>query len=166
MMAFKPPGLLRGLSPQQSYDDYLAGWMWGHVEKIIHSPHVSGIRIGQYFHPLIFARMIAKIAHGTAVLAYGLTGFSPCLTDIIRGTDLSKLWWLIGGDPSRPVSETKKHFDVRLLTKEPETNPDPDYIMAEIRLFGNLGAPIYWAIVGENLKKRTPLQSYRGPNRK
>jgi hypothetical protein len=44
--AFKPPGLIRGISVEQSSKDFLAGWQWCHMEKIIYDPSWQSKRAG------------------------------------------------------------------------------------------------------------------------
>jgi hypothetical protein len=158
--AFKAPGILRHLTPEQSANDYLAGWCWNHMEQFQMNPSFHSVRVRSTFHPIIFARMIAKVAHCVAVQRFGVDGFEPFLTEIIRGIDLSKTWYFIGGDDVRPVVPIASHLLARLFIGEPKT--EGDYIFAEIRLFANLGAPIYYAIVGQNPKRGIGLQPYRG----
>jgi hypothetical protein len=156
MVRLKTPGILRGLSPQQSLADWEGDW-WRYVEPpeqndAIKSPmYVSGV-----FDTLLFARMLAKMAHGAAVQSYGLDGFKPFLRDIILGVDLSKTAYLIGGYTEKLLPGPDHLF---LATMQLET-AGIIYVAVAMRLFANLapfhdledGAPAYTAIVGEYLK--------------
>jgi hypothetical protein len=148
--AFKSPGILRGLSPEESAMDYMAGWQWVHAEHFTPNPYFHSIRSRMPFEPVTFARLIAKIAHCITVRAEGIDGFEPFLTDIIRGKDLSKLWYFIGGLDTRPTPYGRP-LSTSLWVGEPGRKDD--FIFAEIRLFADLGAPIYYAIVGQNPKR-------------
>jgi hypothetical protein len=101
--AFKTPGVLRGLSPEESVRDYMAGWQWVHAEHFTPNPYFHSVRSSMPFEVVTFARLIAKIAHCITVRAEGVDGFEPFLTDIIRGKDLSKLWYFVGGLDTRPI---------------------------------------------------------------
>ncbi|HZM45685.1 MAG TPA: hypothetical protein VFC14_12690 [Burkholderiales bacterium] len=92
-------------------------------------------------NPHIFARMLAKIAHSFAVAEIGLDNFTPFLQKmIIEGIETPSYY--VGGDFTVPPAERDgaMHW-VRL-------QPDDNYLVATIRLFAPLGAPLYHIIVG------------------
>jgi hypothetical protein len=163
MSAFKSPGILRDLSPEQSAKDYLAGWHWRHMEPTKLNPISNTIRAKITFDPVIFGRLIAKIAHGISVVRFGINGFQPFLSHIILGKDLSKMWYYVGGDPIRPPKPINSHLLTRIFIAPEQI--ERDLIFAEIRLFANLGAPIYYAIVGQNPSRSSSLQPYGGNRR-
>jgi len=160
---FEGPGLLRGLTPEESEKHFIASrppWMRADRPKPGHE--FAEIKFGAYFDPVPFARLIAKIAHGVTVRHYGPDGFEPFLKEIIRGDDLSKLWYYVGGAPTDPIP-VDRHISYKICRRDNETLPD--YLVVEIRLFANLGAPIYYALVGQNPKDGGGLAPYGRRNR-
>lgn len=99
------------------------------------------------FHGGYFMRLLAKTAHALAVAKYGLGAFKPLLPDVILRPGLNNV---VGGEfrdyPPDPHLHNAilKHVNAQGRT----------YLVADIRLFAKLGAPLYSVVVGE-LQGRT-----------
>jgi HNH endonuclease len=92
-----------------------------------------------------YVRMIAKIGHSLAVSRYGLNYFVPYLRHIIMNEVGPEAFEYIGGLPERPHYGKELH-GLKLRTIRVGTRI---LIVAEIRLFATLEAPIHLAVVGE-----------------
>jgi hypothetical protein len=156
---FKLPGLMRGLSPRKSARDYFAGH-WFHNEPVESGAEPKlPMWIPGDIHYLLLARMLAKIAHGMAVWTFGLEGFEPYLTNFILGDDVSKAFYLVGGEPiPRPPHKTHLHLEISRGTIK---GSNQKQIFAAIRLFADRftrerpklgGSPVYLVVVGKYLK--------------
>jgi hypothetical protein len=104
-----------------------------------------------------FSQLLAKIAHGFAVLELGIDGFTPLLPEIILkdyGGDNSFSWYhLIGGNPSQfAPSEAQHVLGWGFFQKDA-----CEYLIVSLRLLANEGAPIYFAVAGT----LTPEQSIK-----
>ncbi|RYZ14915.1 MAG: hypothetical protein EOP49_53400 [Sphingobacteriales bacterium] len=121
--------------------------MWQHIEP---SPHRGAdgvpIKTQTKFNVEVFCRLIAKTAHCAAVQKFGLDGFTPFLTDIILGNDLSKVSHLIG---CRSVGEPPAASHYEIFFGQPRNPNLSKYILCSVRIFADLGAPSYLAVVGE-----------------
>jgi hypothetical protein len=147
---FKQPRILRGLNPWQcsEAESLIDTWRYKESnEKGTEPPWPVYIeREASYW---MLQRMIAKIAHGMAVWTFGLDNFRPYLMDIILGKDLSECYYLLGGVPAaKPPGRTPYEMQIVKATVGTTRNQ----ILVSVRLFSDLGAPIYTAIVGEYLK--------------
>jgi hypothetical protein len=95
-----------------------------------------------------FCQLIAKIAHGFAVLEFGLGGFSPLLPELVLrnyGGDNSLSWFhLVGGEPHHCAPSEAQHT----LGWTVGENGNTVYLIVILRLFDNLGAPVYYAAAG------------------
>jgi hypothetical protein len=99
---------------------------------------VTGYNLGGV-HPLLFARMLGKIAHATAV--FGMDCFTPLLLDLILGRT-AVLTDLVGGLLENHPPEPHTHMlDIAL-------RPSLNLIFVKIRLFAQMGAPIYHVVAG------------------
>lgn len=105
------------------------------------------------FDILRFCQMLAKIAHSYASAQFGLLGFRPLLTEFItkkfKGPAMiPECYNFIGGyndnfAPSKAL-HTLGHNIVCVGNNR--------YFVVYIRLFSNLGAPVYSLVVGEKYK--------------
>lgn len=93
-----------------------------------------------------FARMLMKIAHGWAVVEYGLGGFEPFLPDLILGKR-SDFLTFVG---SARDNQTSCGSDHRIAIGDYGTAPRR-WIVAQINLFERFEAPGYRVIVGQHL---------------
>ena len=92
-----------------------------------------------------YVRMIAKIGHALAVSRYGLNHFIPFLRHIILHDTGPEAYEFIGGRPEQPHDSEELHgLTLRALQVGARI-----LLVAEIRLFATLGAPIHLAVVGE-----------------
>ncbi len=102
-----------------------------------------------------FCQLLAKIAHGFAVLELGIEGFAPLLPEIILkdyGGDNTFSWYhLLGGNPSQfAPSEAQHVLGWGFFQKDAD-----EYVIVSLRLLANEGAPVYFAVAGT----LTPEQS-------
>jgi hypothetical protein len=104
-----------------------------------------------------FCQLLAKIAHGFAVLELGIDGFEPLLPEIILkdyGGDNSFSWFhLIGGDPRSLAPSEALHVLGWGFFEKVGT----EYLIVSLRLLANAATPIYYAVAGT----LTPEQSAR-----
>jgi hypothetical protein len=145
---FLPPGVLLGRPIERSG---LCG-MW--ALQLNSYDHATLRKIKEFASPSIdtihFSQLLAKIAHGFAVSQIGLDGFTPLLTDFIRrefarDEEYSDFYNLIGGDPNDYVADDALH----LIGGHFYEKVGRTYFVIDIRLFANLGAPVFMATVGE-----------------
>ncbi len=92
-----------------------------------------------------FVRMIAKIGHALAVARYGPDYFVPFLRDIILEDAGPEAFEYVGGRPEVP-HETDELHGLTLRTLRVGRRI---LLVAEVRLFATLGAPVHMAVVGE-----------------
>ncbi|NML06977.1 hypothetical protein [Sphingomonas sp. G-3-2-10] len=119
------------------------------------------IRKGQ-INPSKFCRMLAKIAHGYAVLSLGIDGFDHLLTPMIL-KEGERIFWYVGGYPeiapalNFAISDTIIHA---LLIWQKDSPDGESLVGVDIQLFANLrdvhpdvsgsGMPIYSVVVGNS----------------
>ena len=145
-------GILIGRDPTDKVQIYGEVWEWP-SETTAKTLQATLAYSGKVDH-IIFARMLAKIAHGYAVAQMGLDGFIPMLPDYILEQRPDVLH-VVGGDPrfhtpSVHSSTTTIHF-LQLGVSE---WPAGEFLTCEIRLFSTLaglegkGMPIYQVVIG------------------
>lgn len=100
----------------------------------------NSIRVGK-FEPLMFARFLAKIAHGYAVAELGIDAFEPTTRALIRGHD-SRMNQFVGGQLGADLPADELHCLRHCIRN------DSGAIVVCIRLFALLSAPIYHVLVG------------------
>ena len=144
------PGLLRGQPPTENFEGELVARLIEHEVRAHATPDGRKVKLGAV-NMLLFARMLAKIAHSYAVANLGLSAFSPLLPDLILGRSAAAPW-LVGGDASAPPLETERSLhDVYLqhcLTS------DVEYVLVAVRLFAFVGMPRYHVVVGKANTRR------------
>lgn len=91
-----------------------------------------------------FARMLMKIAHGWAVVEFGLDGFEPFLPDLILGKQDDFLTFVGSTRIVQPARGNDHMIAVANFGTEPRR-----WIVAQINLFERFGAPGYRVIVGQ-----------------
>jgi len=115
------------------------------AEKLAHYGAAGSFRQAS---PDQFAKMIAKIAHATAVAKFGLGSFEPLLTDFIRGIDERWGYW-VGKCPESPEPYPgNKAVSVQIYLQGP---PHAGILLGRVRLFEVLGGPIYDTPIGRLL---------------
>lgn len=143
MLRFLMPGLLVG-RPRDGTSITFSAWTGGLLSQIppnttVHSP---------WFRPDHFCAMLAKIAHAYVIACHGIeiiNQYVPVLPNLIFGDMIDDS--LIGSDPAlhQPQNSNKN------AVHELRTIQTPDGLMvAQIRLFANLGAPNYFVVFGKN----------------
>ena len=95
------------------------------------------------------ARFLSKIAHATAVAAYGLESFDPWLQKFILGNDDCDFSYYVAGHENKMVDNKGEH-SVSLGTWE----NDGLRIGARVRLFCKYGTPDYEVAVGRFKTRR------------
>lgn len=123
---------------------------WAHVTNPeVIKQYPKGTRVGGTpFHPGKWLRMLAKVAHSYAVAKEGIDGFTPLLRDLIRGRD-DDYGLLIGILDRKTPQERGTLHAVYLWIAHVSGAVEKRYLVAEIHLFTNLGAPHYHIVVGE-----------------
>jgi hypothetical protein len=145
--AFYMPALITGiLTP-----DYPAMWVQAALGKNLHKAvgekyeRATRVQTQSRFHPELFAKMLAKIGHSFAV-AEANGKFRPLLGRAIIGKEPWRSGYYVGGDPNWwPKSEYLNEVSLQQMTGA----DGKTYCVAQIRLFGDLGAPVYYVVVGE-----------------
>jgi hypothetical protein len=99
----------------------------------------------QPLHQPSLRRMLAKIAHSMTVAEIGLARFRPFLLDTICGKGENAHEFVGGYHENRPKLQ-HRHEITTMAHEIGETT----LIVAEIRLFADLGAPTYVVVVGEH----------------
>jgi hypothetical protein len=154
----EPPGIFHGKAPAPINTDQAWTWIADEPEKRMNAllkPGDLGWEIRIETKPLVFARMLAKIAHAFTVARLGLETFKPFLPPLILGEDQNAAY-LIGGaapptdpEPAQPYSDSTLHH---ILTFQVMSAPGkPDLLVFTVRLFKHIGSPTYYVIVGEPL---------------
>jgi hypothetical protein len=117
--------------------------------------------------PLVFARLLAKIAHAASVGWISLESFKPFLPPLILGED-DKAAYLVGGAapptaPSPAQAYRKDTLHHRMEIRPMSSPGKPDLLADSLRLFLHIGSPTYWVIVGELLPVGREKLTLKGP---
>jgi hypothetical protein len=148
---FHLPGILDGKLPREDHP----GVLWSAYDEkeaalLRRSHSVKGHRLGS-FNAAPFCRMLAKIGHAYAVARMGgVEKFEPLLPDVIFNRTSTPSYW-VGGVFEVPPVEPHLH---KLDLIDVYTPDGSTYVVVDIRLFANLGAPQYRVVVG---KRREPI---------
>lgn len=117
-----------------------------------HATATEGYRLARV-HPMLFARMLAKIAHTFAVAQYGIYSFLPLALPLILGTS-NDPGRFVGGNAvadamSKVDTDSSKylHYVQRLDALDKN---DVRYFGVSIQLFSCFGMPTYHVIVGRS----------------
>lgn len=100
------------------------------------------------YHPDLFMRFLAKIAHSYACGALGMSSFQPLLKDyIINGTEDGRIF--VGGEVEiePPVPEL-----YRVLFGTLDRSDGVQFLAVKIRLLSYMGTPTYTVVVGQGFK--------------
>jgi hypothetical protein len=148
LMVFNAPGILCARTVgrsgiQGAWAQELGNRVQGFVNRGVRnfaSPSMDTVR---------FCQLLAKIAHGFAVAELGLDGFMPMLPPFILREFGAKENWpncyhVVGGNPFDWAPDEALHV---LGWGFPDSGHQ--YLVVLIRLFANLGAPIFQVVVGE-----------------
>ena len=100
-----------------------------------------------------FCRILAKIAHGFAVLSLGMNGFIPILPNFIMGKHDIHMLHYVGGYSEIPPASANLHE----IGIEDPTDRTWKHIVVTVRLFAQFGAPVYRIIAGDRINPKPPL---------
>lgn len=103
----------------------------------------GGLHVAEV-NPTLFARFLAKIAHGYAVAHLGMDGFRPYLPPVIL-RDTEDPFRYVGGYLEPPPNPGALH---QVTQGYAEIN-GAKYVLVRIRLFALLGAPEYVVVAGD-----------------
>jgi hypothetical protein len=154
---FGLPGIMRNAAPGA---DWPEGRM--NVWRVEHDPVAIARYLGgtnnwttiatrHRFQVEPFAKLLAKIAHCWSVVSYGLAGFNSFIPDLITGRD-PNLGYYVGSDPELGEPQRLGYHEVTTY------EADSGYICCAIRLFPDLGSPLYRVVVGTPNRDR--MQGY------
>lgn len=124
-------------------------WQWNSVDPAAYmaAKGINGYTSSQ-FDPLMWARLLAKIAHGYIISELGdvfAKGIhKPLLPDLIRGK--SRDFQHIVGGAGRPHNAAPFSF---WPTIKGVSDEDTEYLIVYLWLFAELGAPRYMIVAGE-----------------
>lgn len=136
------------------------GSLWGTapnpVERLKGLPPGTGLSVK--FKPDKFARVLAKIAHGFAVLSLGTEGFDPFLKKVIISEE-GEVGRFVGMTPfgvnsKPPVADGHLH----LLDLDFVTNDDVRYVVARIQLFCDWEKSPHYVVICGTLRGDLPAQ--------
>lgn len=156
MATFAPPGLVRGVAPSSIFENPVLHpfALTDHDERcsqLVKAHGANGFVIPQVpFHATAFAKMIAKMAHSTAVAFWGLDSFTPLLPPIIRNQDPNIAYFVGCAESEIDLSASEPGYKMAFSLM---ANPDGSdrLLAAYIRLFPWIsGTPTYMAIVGRS----------------
>jgi hypothetical protein len=145
MFKLEPPGMLTG---GQEHD-------WPASRILIRPLTMRGVERGSYTVEFrhgggdtkTFSRLIAKIAHAHAVDVFGLGGFEPLTTNLIREIPPLRTSALVGA--ASTVEPTTGEHERHTLREEWATGLDgTELLLVRVRLFGDKGMPTYVVVVG------------------
>jgi len=145
-MRLDPPTILTGKPPETNFHrgDIWVSYEPADIGKIQNAYRAKHFILGK-FDVTSFTRMLAKIAYAHAVSMMGYGSFSPLVLDVIFArTNIPSHW--VGGDLKIPSAEGVIH---QLKLNDDYRVNGRRYIVADIRLFALLGAPVYRVVVGE-----------------
>jgi len=134
---------LRGL-PDTNTVRNAGFWSWVDVEKGRAVARRLGTRTinSNESHPAIFVQMLAKIGHAYAVSQYGVDGFEPLAVDwaLDRKRTIN---YIVGCDETIPPQPEPDLHRLQLYV-----HAENRTIACQVRLFAQLGAPLYHVVVG------------------
>ena len=145
---FHPPNVLFGLPPTVDVPNWVPIAVYSRDElNAFTKTHNWDQQIRVQMRALEYAQMLAKIGHSYAVTVMGYGEFSPLAVDLILGRTKNISHAVGGSWDDVPADPTKQHsaqiqvvFDAGLRR---------NFVVVEIRLFAQLGTPIYQVVVGE-----------------
>jgi hypothetical protein len=145
MPVWPNPFILSGLPAPDSFMG--AQWVYNpnDMKRVLSDFNAESI-ISENLDPMKFARMIAKIAHSHTVAVMGLESFQPLLPPLILGYRRDYID-LVGGVPEEHPSLPQASLTMSFQTAH--QSDGKIFGIFNIRLFANLGGPIYRVVVGE-----------------
>lgn len=119
-------------------------------------PDAKKLTIHGQHNPSLFARMLAKIAHSFAVAEYGFSSVVPLLPPLILGKTVNDSFNHLVGSLKLIPPKSKDMTEVRLIRMRTYVT-GKEYLVAEIRIFGDLGMPVHLVVVGASEGLGEPL---------
>lgn len=118
-------------------------------------------------HGDCYARMLAKIAHGMMVAAYGLDNVAPFLLDIILRGDLSKASYFIGRDDTDLTGGARRgvganHMAISLV--KAKAGPWPFIVAVNLRLFAHIPETPSYLLMAGAVQQDLPINSLWRPH--
>jgi hypothetical protein len=117
--------------------------------------------VNYHYDLIMFARMLAKIAHSFAVAELGEENFSPLLLDIILDKDCSYIGSLVGRSEwssFRSADVPSLHYIGMYLSGDGVTVGAWKWVVVEIRLFKTWSNVTYTIVVGRVTATRSILK--------
>lgn len=155
---FLPPGILAGI-PR---DEEIRGTL--HFVDLNPDGPKSGesLILGGNLSAKTYARLLAKIGHAYAAAECGIDNFKPYLTDLIRGISPNYPAFFVGcklaeTPPQGKIPPAgKERHEIELESAYLQRHVGAplersNYLIVRIRLFSELGAPVYYVVAGERL---------------
>ena len=115
------------------------------------------IRRAGSINAFIFARMLAKIAHAFAVAEYGYGRFPHLLPDLILGRQRGDGFNHLVGGTTDILPKGRNTHEIRL--ERHSSVLGEQFLVARIRLFADLGGPIYFVVVGPSSTLGAPTRA-------
>lgn len=138
-----PARFLRGLPDAETIEGNW--WVWHQKDKLDAVAIKAGFEEATVSpgecSPTKWSQMLAKIGHSAAIAHFGLGPFQPMAIDLALGR-VDSINYLVGCWEEPPPDTTELHT---VGFRFHNTNGT---IVADIRLFANLGAPSYHVVVG------------------
>jgi hypothetical protein len=138
------PEILSGLPHRETWETRLWYYINDETRPLVEQLGGTGFAIGPT-KVQAFAQLIAKVAHSYAYAVGGFTCFQPLLVDLILGRQKG-VTYVTGTDLDIPPANTHNRYELTLRTYRNEYG---QYLIANVRLLGLLGTPLYYAVVGK-----------------
>jgi hypothetical protein len=106
------------------------------------------------FDTVLFSQMLAKIAHGYAIMILGNPNFKSLIVDLIKkvfepAEQYAECYRYVGGNPN--IFGAAPQDELHHIGHELIQYGDKTLIVVHIRFFANLGGPAYLVVAGEAL---------------
>ena len=155
--SFAPPGLVMSQPPAIDFTD-VRGWTWHLGEERAFSEKIRKLREATGADEVIirgrilgrsFGRLLAKMAHCTAIAMFGVAEFVPLLPNIITKED-GPIAFLVGGNTILTVRTTQQQGYEYGFGCARNDVTGHTLLLCTIRLFAWLeNTPTYLVVVGE-----------------
>jgi hypothetical protein len=146
---FPEPFFLTG---QQVTDSFHGAWWKYQPEPVDEALAELGAKslITETIWPIKLARLVAKISHAHAWALWGPV-FDPFLPPIILGKNVRFIEF-VGGWVKELGPDPDLNHTIRVFHWRRKPTDKRGYLVAEIRFFAVLGAPVYYAVIGKALR--------------
>jgi hypothetical protein len=156
---FKLPGIFRGVEPAEAiYCEPVYVIPDEDLNNFRNRRLIMSIRPEVKLNPIVFARMLAKIAHSFAIAILGINGFQPMLKSLIVEEDLPMASYLVGGGPGFGEPDIGNGIFYTLNCGSRKYN-GIDYVVVSIKLFAT-ELPRYEVVVGKVTAATSRVPTY------